>query len=1029
MIADDVSDIGTGAARARSVSAPPRLWWMYLLVVFALADVGAGAGQALLVAYNLTRLTTVDTCLTMHGLSTAMLQQGSYSLRDIGQFTACGVPFRQQETAAMVAGAVAVPLAAWLFMVGGGLEMRRRLRRGRVEAAPSSAARAAADRFEAWCDIWQLSGRRRPRLVLAAPGTGNAEAFTTGLPFTRPLIVIPLGCAYGEPASFDVVMLHELAHVRSRDLVWASLVWWTGWGSVLALLAALGPFLADPGYLLQQDGGSLGLALLLFATVLLLRAALLRRRELAADRHAVDVLENQDALLGALGDALEAGTGHSSAATRPGAGSRLAQTVRRAFATHPGIVTRAATGSAPVDRWEGGFAVSAAAGLVAMYTYQIVAAVLLDLAGSASPNAWTGDAAYAAAALLWAALVVPAWVRRAQSAARSGAAASWRGPLTGAVAGLLTGYFLQIPGATPPGTSVIYPGYVPAIAVGMLIADIGAGTLAAAVACGFPDRLRPRHRAAALTGAVIAVSTALAASWILMADLVQAQLNWGSAAMDRLYLSSFAFSGFWRFATALLLIGLVLVLGLAMRAARGATGSGPGGVPLRTHLLITAAAVVAGGAAAALSWELRYRPSVSDDRYYLLGDQRYWICAVAGWVVVAVILLIRGRATTGSAGHSELKPLSRLPAALVAGLMASALSGVASCAAIAVWAHGIALWRLVQSLEAPPWLALMATLVTAPWLILGAHLVDRIRPRAAAAPGPTVAAARPSSRRTIVVVLGTGAVVAVAAAALVGGVLSPLTGQPDDYSRVLAAYAQQQARFNPVIPTPAPVSAPTAEAAPPPGAPDPGRPLDSAAARKALAVIPPLLPPGLALIPNTPTPTLVTKPAACGKLLAADTAADNALPQTADVTQTYTFPVQATYGGIITVTLGMNSFTGPAPDFTAERNEGVVCRQFTIPYPYPSGADGLAYFSILDDEPAKLAYPGYETFIQSVGHVGSIPMVTSSFTETVDIGHNTVAIEFDYAYWNTPVPPSTRQYCEQLATKALNATIRQLRTD
>lgn len=1034
MIPISTGTIGTSTAGTRAVPAPPRLWWMYLLVVFALAAVGAGAGQEVLVAYNLGRFGALETCLTMHGFSMARVP-GLASAQNVAQFAACSSTFRHRQNAAMAVGAVVAPLAAWLLMVGGGLQIRRRLGRGRVEAAPTPAARAAAERFEAWCDTWHLSGRRRPRLVLAAPGTGNGEAFTAGLPFTRPVIVVPLGYAYGEPAAFDVVVLHELAHVRSRDVVWAALVWWTGWVSVLMLLAALAPSLTHPGRLAEQDGESLGLALLLSAVALALRAALLRRRESDADRHAVEVLDDREAFLSVLSEGLEAADPPTP--TGPGARLRSAWSRRgidpfrrRVFASHPSAVARAAvvhgvTGRTSAARWEGSFAVSAAAGLVAMYTYQVVEVMLNNL-GYFTGAVWASDAAFAAVSLLWAAVVVPTWIRRAEAAARTGTAPSWRGPLTGAVAGLLAGYFLQIPGATPPGTTVVFPGYGPALAAGMLISATGAGTLAAGLASEFPDRLRNRHRRPAVVGAVIAASTALATSCLLTLYLVQQQMQWGSAAADRLVLTRFAFDGAWRFVTVVLLFGLVLAVWAKVMPPKG--GGSADAMHLRIYLPITAAGILAGGVAATLSWELRYRPSVSDDRYYLLVTQQFWICAIAGWVVVAVILLRHRPQTAAAAGRRDTEPLSRLPIALIAGLVVSTISGVVQFAAIAVWsAHTIDLQRLMQSVEAPPWLVLVATLAASPCLILGAGTLDRIR----RPPGPA------SSTRgaTTLAAFGTAAFVAVTAAAVVGGTLSPMTGEPDDKSRAVAAYDQWQAAENPVVPTPTatlkPTPSPATTATPAigaahPPAPDPGRPLDTAAARTALASIPPLLPAGLKLIANETQSIPVTKPAACGEQTAVGDAAVNALPKTADITETYTFPVQGTYGDVITATLGMRSFTRPAPGFTALLKQAAACRQFTVPD--TSAADGLAHESFLDSEPTTLPFPGYEDFHQQVLSTRSSPFVNSDVFEIIDIGHNEVAIQFDYTYSGTPTPPSTRQYCEQLATTALNAVIRQLQT-
>ncbi|WP_410675442.1 hypothetical protein [Amycolatopsis sp. cmx-4-68] len=170
-------------------------------------------------------------------------------------------------------------------------------------------------------------------------------------------------------------------------------------------------------------GGSLIIAAVTAVSLLLVRAALLRRRELAADRHAAHATGNPDAMAIVLR-----------------AGTRPVSWAARLFATHPTASDRLAPDGRD-GRWDGGFVFTAAAGIVAMLTYHGVYAVLADLLGFVDTDQrLSADVALAVAALLWTSVVLPAWTRRAATPQPR-----WAGSWAGAVFGLVAGFCLQAP--------------------------------------------------------------------------------------------------------------------------------------------------------------------------------------------------------------------------------------------------------------------------------------------------------------------------------------------------------------------------------------------------------------------------------------------------------------------------------------------------------------------------------------------------------------------------------------------------------
>ena len=161
-------------------SAPGPLLGLYALVFTVLGCIGAFAGEvsflddrAVSAGYDRTIARCVQRPIMNSQLAIPALDRCvSSSFRLEGLF--------------VVAVAVAVPaLTAMVSVVVPGVRQRRLARSG------SSDIPDAAARFEVLCDQARLTGRRRPRLFVSGLGQRQREAYTTGLPWRRPLIVIP----------------------------------------------------------------------------------------------------------------------------------------------------------------------------------------------------------------------------------------------------------------------------------------------------------------------------------------------------------------------------------------------------------------------------------------------------------------------------------------------------------------------------------------------------------------------------------------------------------------------------------------------------------------------------------------------------------------------------------------------------------------------------------------------------------------------------------------------------------------------
>lgn len=190
---------------------PDRLGWLYALVLASLISVGISAGGLYFLAdRSLSRpwAATVDICTRAHPMEAAA-QSAARDRCLAGQFGRRGL--------VMLAGAGMALGAAAALVVVLPLADRRRLRRRLTVPG-------AQERFVDLCDRSGLAARHRPRLVVAAPPV--RQAYTTGGVVGRPTVVLPaaVAVAHADPARFDPVVAHELAHVLARDVAWASAV-------------------------------------------------------------------------------------------------------------------------------------------------------------------------------------------------------------------------------------------------------------------------------------------------------------------------------------------------------------------------------------------------------------------------------------------------------------------------------------------------------------------------------------------------------------------------------------------------------------------------------------------------------------------------------------------------------------------------------------------------------------------------------------------------------------------------------------
>jgi len=608
-------------------SAPGPLLGLYALVFTVLGCIGAFAGEvsflddrAVSAGYDRTIARCVQRPIMNSQLAIPALDRCvSSSFRLEGLF--------------VVAVAVAVPaLTAMVSLVVPGVRQRRLARSG------SSDIPDAAARFEVLCDQARLTGRRRPRLFVSGLGQRQREAYTTGLPWRRPLIVIPpkMAVAARDPGRFDPAVLHEMAHVRARDVSWVSSVRNITWITIPAVALACIPELFDAGG--GQFSGTVVIQAAVFvAGTALVARELLRRREIEADRQAVLWLGSPEPLRGLLE------TGGWPVRVKPG---RAGEWWSRPLARHPSLAARISDLSDPLGRQDGGFVYTLAAGVVAvmaMNTSYFIAWTLDEVDGGWLPARVSAGAA----AIVLGLSLTPALVRRAARARRTGTPAAWWQPVAGTASGMLVGALIP-PVTTPGATASILAGMdLRRVIITLFLACAGAGlatltaSLASLAADGRPHRW-PAARTAWLAATVCGCSAA--ALWPVPGFAMgQTWRQWVMVILP---------ADPWRWLVVPYL-GTVLLLtakdwlhgGRAPAPAPlGGTGrAGTCGWRARDAavLVITPACAAVVGAALFLARVhlAAVPPYVTVAR---VTEERWWACALTGWVVLVILALAGG---------------------------------------------------------------------------------------------------------------------------------------------------------------------------------------------------------------------------------------------------------------------------------------------------------------------------------------------------------------------------------------------------
>ena len=189
-------------------------------------------------------------------------------------------------------GALAALVAVGILLVAPGIVRRAR---GLRELGPR--LEGADDRFRSLAEEAGVSGRVRPML---GPLT-QRDAFSFGRPGDYVVALPPaVVVRWRDPALFDPLVSHELAHVRHRDvaLAWLTRSVWFALAPLLLLPVVVGLVTRDasllPGYAWR--------AVLLAMVVALVSAALLRSREYDADLRAARLRGGPAAMSQVLGN-------------------------------------------------------------------------------------------------------------------------------------------------------------------------------------------------------------------------------------------------------------------------------------------------------------------------------------------------------------------------------------------------------------------------------------------------------------------------------------------------------------------------------------------------------------------------------------------------------------------------------------------------------------------------------------------------------------------------------------------------------
>jgi Zn-dependent protease with chaperone function len=610
---------------SEGASRPSRpLLGMYALTGVVLCCVGACAGQMLYqgdLGLSARSSGVINQCATKFPFN-------ALALGNLDEFQRCAAGAMRFEGLFILA-AIGTFLfaAAALSVVVPWAELRRLAR-----AAPLGEIPGVAGRFGSLCSAAGLAGRRLPSLHVAGPGRPFVtQAFTTSVPWRRPLIVLPVAVAVAraDPGRFDPVVLHELAHVRARDVSWVSSVRGITWLTVPLLgLTCVPGFLNSqgttiPGTVLVQAG-------LFVVITAAFAAALLRLRELEADRQAAQWLGAPDALRRVL----------STASPRSGAGwQAITRWFLRPMARHPSAMARVSALQAASISGDTDFAYPLAVGVVtalAMSTTSYLT-FLLDFGAGGWPQV---AASATVGSIVLGFGLTPGLIRQALAARRAGTVASWWRPVTGTAAGLLLG--LLVPPATLPGPPMaVISGagweYEAVKILLIVVAGAGIATLAAGLASLAVAADRADRNWLVGIASLAVASTAGAALWPIMSP--------ATGDLERAYLVTVLPSIQWRWLAApylatALVIGVPLWLRkIRQEAPRHARARSRAWTALAPVALPFGAAVI--GATVFLPRSLTSR-GVTGYGVLQVVAERWWTCTLVGWIVLVVLAVGHG---------------------------------------------------------------------------------------------------------------------------------------------------------------------------------------------------------------------------------------------------------------------------------------------------------------------------------------------------------------------------------------------------
>jgi len=600
------------AARSRRVpdhGFSPRgpLLGMYALLAAALACVGASAGNLFFVSDRsllVSFASAVNRCALRYPVT-------GYLSAHLQEYNHCRQAAYRTEGWIVVAAAAAVPLVtAGLVFVVPWLDRWRLARAGR-----SAEIQGATARFRLLCDQAGLAGRRRPGLQVA--GLALRQAFTTALPGGRPLVVIPVKTAlsYRDPQRFDPVVLHELAHVRSRDVSRVSTVRGLAAVTVPALALASAPGVLSGGSL-QAQRTFLLQAGAFVASALLLAVAVLRRREFDADRQAVRWLGSPAALRQALEPA--------DRLTRP---RELARWRPALLAAHPSLGARITALRDPLGARDSGFAYALAVGaitaMVMNVSYFIAWAFDVSLASQLPTRVSAG-----AGGLMLGLGLTPALIRRAARARDAGISARWWLPAAGIALGLFLGSLIP-PGTALGATITVFAGQgLAGIVTAGILACLGAGVVALTAGLASLATATPAGRVPAwiMSSITVVMSCCAAAALLPIPGLSFSE-------PERLYLVFVLPDDQWRW---LAILYPAAAVALAVRicprrrlihAAAAALGIPVLAATVTAVLFFPHAHAIAGSSPVALQH---------------LGEEQWWVATFAGLAVLIILSLGRG---------------------------------------------------------------------------------------------------------------------------------------------------------------------------------------------------------------------------------------------------------------------------------------------------------------------------------------------------------------------------------------------------